>query len=161
MVSRALKPDQPAIADHSHPCLNEELGIAAVVSDYAAAFPNAEILVVDNGSDDGTAEAARAQGAVIMMERRRGKATAVASALSAIDTDLVLMVDGDGSYPAEGGRLLVEQYLREPVDMITGIRSARKTRHFLRGLGDNDDNALLATADAVLGEPGATSRNGA
>jgi acyl-CoA dehydrogenase family protein 9 len=40
-------------------------------------------------------------------------------------------------------------------------RALRKTRHFLRGLGDNDDAALLATADAVLGKSGATSRNGA
>lgn len=114
------------------PCLNEELGIAAVVREYAAAFPHAEILVVDNGSDDKTAGAARAQGATVMTERRRGKATAVASGLSAIDTDLVLMVDGDGSYPAEGGRLLMEQYLREPVDMITGIRSAQKADQVFR-----------------------------
>ena len=47
------------------PCLNEEVGIGAVVSEYATAFPNAEILVVDNGSEDGTAEAARSS-------RRRG-----------------------------------------------------------------------------------------
>ena len=40
-------------------------------------------------------------------------------------------------------------------------RSLRKTRHFLRGLGDNDDAALLATADAVLGKSSAASRNGA
>lgn len=114
------------------PCLNEALGIAAVVREYAAAFPQAAILVVDNGSVDGTAEAARAAGAAVMTERRRGKATAVASALAAVDTDLVLMVDGDGSYPAEGGRLLVAQYLREPVDMITGIRSAQQATQVFR-----------------------------
>lgn len=39
-------------------------------------------------------------------------------------------------------------------------RALRKTRHFLRGLGDNDDNAILATADAVLGKTGAAGRNG-
>jgi glycosyltransferase involved in cell wall biosynthesis len=114
------------------PCLNEAQGIAEVVREYAAAFPRAAILVVDNGSTDDTAEVARAAGARVMTERRRGKATAVATALAAIDTDLVLMVDGDGSYPAEGGRLLVEQYLREPVDMITGIRSAQKAAQAFR-----------------------------
>jgi glycosyltransferase involved in cell wall biosynthesis len=108
------------------PCLNEAHAVAAVVREYTAAFPQSDVLVVDNGSEDGTAEAAGAAGAAVMTERRRGKATAVATALAAIDTDLVLMVDGDGSYPAEGGRLLLEQYLREPVDMITGIRSAQK-----------------------------------
>jgi acyl-CoA dehydrogenase family member 9 len=40
-------------------------------------------------------------------------------------------------------------------------RALRKTRHFLRGLGDNDDAALLATADAVLGKSSAASQNGA
>ena len=116
------------------PCLNEVLGIGGVVREYAAAFPRAGILVVDNGSDDGTALAARSAGADVITERRRGKATAVATALAAIDTDLVLMVDGDGSYPADGARLLVEQYLREPVDMITGIRSAQKATQALRPL---------------------------
>ncbi|MGI8431146.1 MAG: glycosyltransferase family 2 protein [Chthoniobacterales bacterium] len=114
------------------PCLNEVRGVAGVVREYAAAFPHASILVVDNGSEDDTAEAARAAGAAVMTERRRGKATAVASALAAIDTDLILMVDGDGSYPAEGGRLLFEQFLREPVDMITGIRSAQKAAQVFR-----------------------------
>src|SRR6266446_9348617 len=107
------------------PGLNEEVGVASVVREYATAFPQADILVVDNGSEDGTAAAARAAGATLLTERRRGKARAVATALAAIDTDLVLMVDGDGSYPAEGARLMLEAYLLEPVDMITGIRSAQ------------------------------------
>ena len=56
----------------------------------------------------------------------------MATALAAIDTDLVLMVDGDGSYPAEGARFLVEEYLREPVDMISGIRSAQNATQIFR-----------------------------
>jgi glycosyltransferase involved in cell wall biosynthesis len=114
------------------PCLNEELGIAAVVREYANMFPQADILVVDNGSEDSTAVAAKGAGATVVTERRRGKARAVATALTAIDTDLALMVDGDGSYPAEGARLLVQEYLREPVDMITGIRSAQNASHLFR-----------------------------
>ncbi|MBV9009903.1 MAG: glycosyltransferase [Verrucomicrobia bacterium] len=107
------------------PCLNEELGIAEVVREYSRAFPYAEILVVDNGSEDSTADAAREAGALVLKERRRGKARAVATALEQIDTDLVLMVDGDGSYPAAGARLLLDQFQREPADMISGIRSAQ------------------------------------
>jgi glycosyltransferase involved in cell wall biosynthesis len=114
------------------PCLNEELGVASVVREYAMAFPQADILVVDNGSEDGTAAAARAAGAALITEKRRGKARAVATALAAIDTDFVLMVDGDGSYPAEGARFLVEEYLREPVDMISGIRSAQNATQIFR-----------------------------
>jgi alkylation response protein AidB-like acyl-CoA dehydrogenase len=40
-------------------------------------------------------------------------------------------------------------------------RAFRKTRRFLRGLGDNDDTAVLATADAVLGQSSPASQNGA
>src|ERR1700682_3529394 len=114
------------------PCLNEELGIAAVVREYANMFPQADILVVDNGSEESTAVAAKGAGAVVMTEKRRGKARAVATALTAIDTDLALMVDGDGSYPAEGAKLLLQEYQREPVDMITGIRSAQNASHVFR-----------------------------
>lgn len=114
------------------PCLNEEHGIASVVREYVAAFPHADILVVDNGSEDGTAIVARGAGAAVITEKRRGKARAVATALAAIDTDLVLMVDGDGSYPAEGAKLLVDEFQREPVDMITGIRSAQNASHVFR-----------------------------
>lgn len=132
------------------PCLNEERGIASVVREYAAAFPQAAILVVDNGSEDGTAAAARAEGATVMTERRRGKATAVASALAAVDTDLILMVDGDGSYPAEGGQLLVEQYLREPVDMITGIRSAQNASQVFRPMHQWGMSIFAAVLHAVF-----------
>ncbi len=132
------------------PCLNEALGVASVVREFSAAFPRAEILVVDNASDDGTAATARTAGAEVITERRRGKATAVATALAAIDTDLVLMVDGDGSYPAEGARLLLEEYLREPVDMITGIRSAQNATHVFRPIHQWGMSIFAAVLNAVF-----------
>lgn len=138
MVQKSARITPPAMQSPSLtiliPCLNEALGVASVVGEYRAAFPRAEILVVDNGSEDGTAAAARSAGAAIITEKRRGKARAVATALAAIDTDLVLMVDGDGSYPAEGASLLLTQYLREPADMISGIRSAQNASNVFRPL---------------------------
>jgi acyl-CoA dehydrogenase family protein 9 len=54
---------------------------------------------------------------------------------------------------------------REATDHIAADlfvrRALRKTRHFLRGLGDNDDTAMLATANAVLGKTNALGDNGA
>ncbi len=104
------------------PCLNEEEGIASVISEYRREFPQARILVVDNGSTDGTAPAARAAGATVIREPQRGKARAVATALNLIDEDLVLMVDGDGTYPAEGARLLFP-LCEGGMDMATGVRT--------------------------------------
>ena len=119
------------------PCLNEEKGIASVVSEYRLAFPEARVLVVDNGSTDGTANAAQAAGAEVIREARRGKARAVATALNVIDEDLVLMVDGDGTYPAEGARLLFP-LCEQGMDMATGLRTpegaqAAVFRRFHRG----------------------------
>src|SRR5439155_24364860 len=132
------------------PSLNEELGVASVIGEYGSAFPNADILVVDNGSEDETANIARASGAIVITEKRRGKARAVATALAMIDSDLVLMVDGDGSYPAEGARLLVEQYLREPVDMITGIRSAQQATHVFRPMHRGGMSIFAAVLHSVF-----------
>ncbi|MBK9062266.1 MAG: glycosyltransferase [Acidobacteria bacterium] len=119
------------------PCLNEEKGIASVVSEYRRAFPEARILVVDNGSTDATARVAREAGAEVLEETRRGKARAVASAFDVLDEDLVLMVDGDGSYPAEGARLLFP-LCEQGMDMATGLRTAAASeaavfRRFHRG----------------------------
>ena len=58
----------------------------------------------------------------MIREARRGKARAVATALSVIDEDFVLMVDGDGTYPAEGARLLFP-LCEEGADMATGLRT--------------------------------------
>ena len=59
----------------------------------------------------------------------------------------------------------VEGNGRNAVDHIAADlflrRALRKTRHFLRALGDNDDRAILATADAVLGKTSLPGRNGA
>jgi glycosyltransferase involved in cell wall biosynthesis len=109
------------------PCLNEEKGIASVVSEYRLAFPEARVLVVDNGSTDGTANAAREAGAEVIREAMRGKARAVATALNLIDEERVLMVDGDGTYPAAGARLLFP-LCDQGIDMATGLRTPAESR---------------------------------
>jgi glycosyltransferase involved in cell wall biosynthesis len=104
------------------PCHNEAKSVASVVNEYRLALPGAGILVVDNSSTDSTCEAAAACGVGVICEPRRGKARAIITALEQIDSDLLIMVDGDGSYPAEGARILFEHYCTQPADMITGIR---------------------------------------
>jgi glycosyltransferase involved in cell wall biosynthesis len=122
MVFSESVPSQPSLSILI-PCLNEEKAVAGVVREFRDAFPEARIVVVDNGSVDDTPGKARAAGADVLAERRPGKGQAVATAFSQLDTDLVIMVDGDGSYPAEGARLLLEAYREDPADMVTGIRS--------------------------------------
>lgn len=106
------------------PCLDEEHGIAEVIGDFRSTFPDARILVVDNGSSDSTAAVARTAGAEVWLEPRRGKGRAITTAFARLDDDVVIMVDGDGSYPAEGAIQLLETWRRDPADMVTGIRRA-------------------------------------
>lgn len=107
------------------PCLDEEQAIGAVIADFRRELPEARIIVVDNGSTDATAARAREAGATVVSEPRRGKGRAIATAFAFLEADLVIMVDGDGSYPAAGASLLLEKYRDEPVDMITGVRTEK------------------------------------
>ena len=105
------------------PCHDEELAIASVIEEYRSVFPDARLLVIDNASSDRTAEIARSLGVEVISEPRKGKARGVLTALPHVDTDLLLMADGDASYPPEGGLLLVQHYVRTGADMINGLRA--------------------------------------
>src|SRR5207244_12885300 len=81
------------------PALNEEEPIAAVVRECFASGVPREIIVVDNGSTDRTAENARSAGAKVVSEPTRGYGRACAAGVRAISPqcDIVLFLDGDGS----------------------------------------------------------------
>jgi glycosyltransferase involved in cell wall biosynthesis len=104
---------------------------------------------VDNGSDDQTSVRARSAGAEVIYEPRRGKARGVQTALAEIDSDLVIMVDGDGSYPAEAARILFSAYMERPADMITGVRCAAEEKGAFRAL-HQFGMSLFATALRIV-----------
>jgi glycosyltransferase involved in cell wall biosynthesis len=84
------------------PCLDEEAAIGPVVT--AVLVQNvSEVVVVDGGSCDRTAERAEAAGARVIVEPRRGYGRAIQAGIAAAraDTDILVFLDGDGSDPAE------------------------------------------------------------
>ena len=104
------------------PALDEEAAIASVVHEVPRDRVH-EIIVVDNGSADRTAEVAAAAGARVVHEPRRGYGAACrAGARAAADADILVFLDGDRNEdPREMDRVL-GPVLRGEADLVIGSR---------------------------------------
>ncbi len=80
------------------PCLNEEKGIAKVLKGMPDCVD--EVVVVDNGSMDGTAAVAESLGAKIIFEKEKGYGRAYGAGLPVATGDVIVTLDGDGQYPS-------------------------------------------------------------
>jgi len=110
------------------PALNEEHTIGRVIDELRAFDPGLDIVVVDDGSGDGTARAAHAKGArVLRLPFNLGIGGAVQTGFRFAfeqDYDIAVRVDGDGQHdPAQLGRVLAP-VLRDEADIAVGSRFA-------------------------------------
>ena len=106
------------------PALNEEEPIAGVVREcFATGVPD-QVIVVDNGSTDRTAERAREAGArVATAPRGYGRACAAGVRALSPECDVVVFIDGDGSDCPEFMRQLVDPIAAGKFDFIIGSRT--------------------------------------
>ena len=103
------------------PTLNEEESIGEVISEFKKlGFTN--IFVIDGHSTDATREIAEREGARVVVQKGKGKGTAVRQAFDLIEDDVIVMIDGDGTYsPAEVSTLLAP-ILNGEADHVIGNR---------------------------------------
>ena len=104
------------------PCHQEERTIAQVVLAFKAQLPDAPVYVFDNNCTDHTAEYARDAGAIVIREKRQGKGYVVASLFEVVDADIIVMVDGDGTYDAGAVHRLLQPILDGNADMVVAAR---------------------------------------
>ena len=104
------------------PCYNESQTVEKVVRDFREVLPEAVIYVYDNNSTDGTAELAKACGAVVRHEYAQGKGNVIRRMFREIDACCYLLVDGDDTYPAAAAREMVTAVLERNADMVVGDR---------------------------------------
>ena len=152
--SRGTASSSSSLADPSSvsiviPAMNEADAIGAVVSRLRGAASWREIIVVDDGSMDDTAERAREAGAcVIRHPYNKGNGAAVKTGIRRASGDFVLIIDADGQHPPEDAQRLAAR-LGE-FDLVIGARATATQATAARRAG----NALLnSLASYLTGRP--------
>ena len=136
------------------PCLDEEHSVAQCVKEALHALERAaldgEVIVVDNGSTDRSAEEAATAGARVVAEPEPGYGSALRAGFRAARGRVVVMADADFTYPLDKIPELVAPVLADEADMVLGTRlgaGGRDTMPFLhRHLGTPALNRLVARA---------------
>lgn len=103
------------------PTLNEEATIGGIIREFKhKGFEH--ILVIDGNSTDATREIAQREGARVEVQRGKGKGTAVRQGFERIEEEIIVIIDGDGTYlPSEVNRLL-DPIINNEAEHVIGNR---------------------------------------
>jgi glycosyltransferase involved in cell wall biosynthesis len=112
------------------PAYNEEKGIEKVINRLKKVLPKAEIMVIDDGSEDNTYEKARKTGVkIIRHSSNMGKAYALKTGYKNASGEIIANIDADCTYPPEEIPKMIEKL--NGFDMVVGSRFKRGLPHFL------------------------------
>lgn len=104
------------------PVLNEEGAIAKVIDDIPKTLVH-EIIVVDNGCTDKTAEIARKHGAIVVKEQQKGYGSACLKGIRTVNSsEIIVFLDGDYSDDPTQMSMLIEPIKEGVADFVIGTR---------------------------------------
>ena len=102
------------------PCLNEEKGLRKLLENRPSFID--EIVVIDNGSTDATAHVAASYGAKVIIESKKGYGHAYLAGLPQATKDIIVLLDGDGTYPMTEIEKLLLLIEKDHCDFVNGNR---------------------------------------
>lgn len=147
------------------PAYNESAGIEAAVRSLAASDHPVEIIVVDDGSTDGTADlvdSLHLPGVHVIRQPNAGKPTALNTGLAAATCDLVVMVDGDTVFETDTVHTIVQPFADPRVGAVSGNAKVvnrggllGRWQHIEYVIGFNLDRRLFDLAQCMPTVPGA------
>ncbi|WP_319525646.1 glycosyltransferase family 2 protein [uncultured Desulfosarcina sp.] len=123
------------------PAFNEENSIGTVISAIKRLYPAFEIIVIDDGSVDNTAQVARNAGATVYGHPNNiGNGAAIKTGIRVATGNILVFMDGDGQHkPEDVGRML--KFFPE-YDMVVGARQKGSQASFNRAIGNRIYNWL-------------------
>jgi glycosyltransferase involved in cell wall biosynthesis len=105
------------------PALNEEKSISLVINDLPKNIVD-QIIVVDNGSSDNTAQVAQRAGATVLKEEIKGYGAACQRGIAVAGaSDIIVILDGDYSDYPDRINLLLDSIIEQGFDMVLGSRT--------------------------------------
>jgi glycosyltransferase involved in cell wall biosynthesis len=132
------------------PAKNEAKSLPRLISDIRALHPEAEIIIVNDGSTDDTAIVSKEAGALVINHPySKGNGAAIKSGARAASGNVVVFMDGDGQHLASDIAPLLNT-LSDNVDMVVGTRSRAGQANLHRGLANALYNRL---ASWMVGHP--------
>jgi glycosyltransferase involved in cell wall biosynthesis len=125
------------------PALNEADCLTRLLAEVPLGLIH-QLIVVDNGSTDKTAEVAQKAGAFVVVEPRRGYGYACAAGVAAAEGDVLVFMDGDGSFlPAELSSLL-KPIAQDKAELVLGSRTFNGSQQGVMPLHQRVGNRLFA-----------------
>ena len=127
------------------PAKDEEQGLSLTLPKLRQCYPEAEIIVVNDGSSDGTVAVCEQHGAIVVTHPySKGNGAAIKSGARASSGDYIVFMDGDGQHdPADVARLIDQ--LASGYDMVVGARGGRDDQANLARWSANSLYNMLAS----------------